>query len=314
MTFAKILISAVLVWLCFRSVDPGATLSTLAGIHFGALIACVVCMIAHTLLCAWRWRLVCRELGLADPGPRNAVRWTALSVMLSQVLPSTIGGDAYRIGALGRQQGFGAATRSVVHDRLFGLWVLAGVAGLAAIYTVLSAGWINAVGVIGALAIGFVVAIAAAAWVGERWPGMRRLGRMHALTNEAAGFRAMLRSPTIVAASFAIHLMTIAAMAALCLGVRPASGLWWQIGLLTPAAMLAAAIPISIAGWGVREAALLAGVGAFAIAQSDALAVSVAYGLMLLVTGALGALVWASVSELGLDVGPRRRPAPRGPG
>jgi uncharacterized membrane protein YbhN (UPF0104 family) len=59
--------------------------------------------------------------------------------------------------------------------------------------------------------------------------------------------------------------------------------------------MLAAAIPISLGGWGVREAALVLGAAAFAIPQSEALAVSVAYGLMLLATGALGTLLWAGL-------------------
>jgi len=280
MALVKLAVSAALVWWCLRAVDMDDLVAALGAIDAGAAAACLAILVAHTLLCAWRWRLVGRALGLAGPAPRDAVRWMAFSVTLSQVLPSTVGGDAYRIGALGRQEGLAAAARCVIHDRLSGLWVLAALAGAAAAATVAIAGSMPGMAAVGGLVLAFVAAVPLAAWIG-----------VHA---EAKRLWRMVRSPAILAVSLGIHAMTVAAVAVLCIGLKPGSPLWWQMALLTPAAMLAAAIPVSVGGWGVREAALVAGAAAFAIPQSDALAVSVAFGVMMLANGMIGALLWAA--------------------
>ncbi len=296
MALVKLAVSAALIGWCLRSVDPGELAAAFATIDPRAALACLAFLVAHTLLCAWRWRLVGRALGLAGPAPRDAVRWMAFSVTLSQVLPSTVGGDAYRIAVLGRQEGVAAAARCVIHDRLSGLWVLAALAGAAAAATAALAG--PAGGALGAapgfaalggLVLAFVAAVPLAAWIG-----------VHA---EASRLWRMVRSPAILATSLGIHAMTLAAVAVLCMGFKPGAPLWWQMALLTPAAMLAAAVPVSVGGWGVREAALVALAAAFAIPQSDALAVSIAFGVMMLANGVIGALLWAA------DPGSSRRGA-----
>jgi hypothetical protein len=59
-----------------------------------------------------------------------------------------------------------------------------------------------------------------------------------------------------------------------------------------PAVILASALPISIAGWGVREGAMVVGLGLLAIDGSDAALVSIFFGLLLLGFGLLGGAVW----------------------
>jgi hypothetical protein len=284
MAFVKVVLSVLLVWLCFRSANAGEVLATLARVQVGALLTCLAFMIGHTLLCAWRWRLVCHALGVAAPEPRDALRWTALSVTLSQALPSTVGGDAYRIGALGRQQGWVAAARSVVHDRLSGFWmlgVLAAAGGLLALWLAGESGGLVFVALIGAL---FVLALPV-------------LVRLPLMAKEAEAFRGLLRDARLASICLAIHGMTLGAFAVLSAGLQPGSDLWWQAVLVAPGVMLAAALPVSLAGWGVREGAMVIALGLFGVPTREALALSIAYGLMLLVTGALGALCWATLPQ-----------------
>jgi uncharacterized membrane protein YbhN (UPF0104 family) len=59
-----------------------------------------------------------------------------------------------------------------------------------------------------------------------------------------------------------------------------------------PAVMLASALPISIAGWGVREGGMVVGLGLLAIGSSDAALVSIIFGLLVLGLGLLGGVVW----------------------
>src|SRR5204863_2094326 len=58
--------------------------------------------------------------------------------------------------------------------------------------------------------------------------------------------------------------------------------------VVIPAVMLVSMAPISFAGWGVREGAMIFGLGLLGIAATDALAVSVAFGILQLLLGLPG--------------------------
>jgi uncharacterized membrane protein YbhN (UPF0104 family) len=59
---------------------------------------------------------------------------------------------------------------------------------------------------------------------------------------------------------------------------------------VTLPALLIAAMPIAVAGWGVREGAVIVGYGLFGVAAAPALAVSIAFGLAMLVASLPGLL------------------------
>jgi len=58
-----------------------------------------------------------------------------------------------------------------------------------------------------------------------------------------------------------------------------------------PVVVLVSTIPISIAGWGVREAAMVVGLGWVGMTSSAALAVSIVFGLALIAIGVVGGVV-----------------------
>jgi len=66
--------------------------------------------------------------------------------------------------------------------------------------------------------------------------------------------------------------------------------------LVTPTIMLVSVIPISFAGWGVREGAMILGLGVLGIPEPDAFAVSVAFGLLQLIVGLPGGALWLTRS------------------
>ena len=76
-----------------------------------------------------------------------------------------------------------------------------------------------------------------------------------------------------------------------------------QSMLLMPPVILIAAIPISIAGWGVREGAMITAFSYAGLPESDALAISVLFGAGAFIIGAIGGLVWILSRD-------RKRPAP----
>ena len=65
-----------------------------------------------------------------------------------------------------------------------------------------------------------------------------------------------------------------------------------QCCVLVPLVMVASAIPISVAGWGVREGAMVAALGLVGVSQAEAFAVSLLLGLMLILVGLPGGVLW----------------------
>ena len=53
-------------------------------------------------------------------------------------------------------------------------------------------------------------------------------------------------------------------------------------------------MPISIAGWGVRESAMVLAFGYAGLAEGDGLIVSILFGVATLTVGALGGVVWVA--------------------
>ena len=65
-----------------------------------------------------------------------------------------------------------------------------------------------------------------------------------------------------------------------------------QAFLLVPPVVLIAAIPLSVAGWGIREGAMLAAFGYAGLPAADGLAVSLLLGAGMFAVGALGGIAW----------------------
>jgi hypothetical protein len=73
----------------------------------------------------WRWQLVIRILGSKAVGFGPLALLLGHSLLIGQVLPSSVGGDVARTVLLSRSTGAAAAARSVICDRLLGFAALA---------------------------------------------------------------------------------------------------------------------------------------------------------------------------------------------
>ena len=84
----------------------------------------------------------------------------------------------------------------------------------------------------------------------------------------------------VVAFSFAIHLMTVTVAWGAAMAAHAAVDFADALFLVLPV-MLIATIPISIAGWGVRESAMVLAFSYAGLAESDGLIVSILFGCQL---------------------------------
>jgi glycosyltransferase 2 family protein len=72
-------------------------------------------------------------------------------------------------------------------------------------------------------------------------------------------------------------------------GSRLPVGSWM---IIVPPVTLIQLVPVSLAGWGVREAALVLALGSFGVPAEAALATSILLGFSLILVGLPGGLIW----------------------
>jgi glycosyltransferase 2 family protein len=70
-----------------------------------------------------------------------------------------------------------------------------------------------------------------------------------------------------------------------------------QIFQLVPPVMLITMLPISIAGWGVREATMGLAFGYAGLMSNEGINISLLYGAVSFIVGAFGGLVWIVSAE-----------------
>lgn len=292
----KIAVSVLLLYLVFRSVDLSAVATRLASVDPGWLIVGLLFLGAIIGISSVRWQAISAALGAALPMATH-LKLNLISVFFNQALPSTLGGDAVRTWmARHTPAGLSGAAFAVLADRAAGFvalllivalglpWSLAMIddaAGRTAILSLLA---------LGILAAGIYLTLGS---MPPQWAGRWRLvGFLRDASR--AGRRSVCRaSPGVFALILSLlgHFSTILGIWALARSLGIDAGLL-PITVLVPAVLLVSMIPITVAGWGVREGAMIAALAFAGIASTESLALSVLYGLAMIVWGLVGGLLW----------------------
>jgi uncharacterized membrane protein YbhN (UPF0104 family) len=297
----KILISVALLYFALRKVnlaDLGARINIASLGWIGLAIAVTFLQIFVGVL---RWRKISAECG-APLAIRQAMRFNLIGTFFNQTLPSSIGGDAVRLWLVARGgAGWRAATYSIFVDRAIGLIALAIiiVASLPWSYSLISDPH-------GRSALLFVDFAALAGGVGFlvlgrlRWPWLKRWwGTHHLHACSVIANRVIFsreRGPTIAVLSVLVHVLAV--VIAWCVVQSIAAPvLFGQIFQLVPPVMLITMLPISIAGWGVREATMGLAFGYAGLMTNEGVNVSLLYGAVSFIVGAFGGLVWILSAE-----------------
>ena len=277
--------------------DPARVAAQLRQAQPGWLLAGLAAGIASNLVSALRWRALAQWLG-APVSARDACRWYFQAIGLNALLPgAVVGGDFYRAVMLRRASHATATVLapgwSVVLDRVSGLWMLCAIGGLgAAACADVLAPWLRLpAGAFAALMLAGTLLWLALPWA-LPWLLARSRGGWLA-PRRAAAARPDWRRQLIwqALASAAVQVLSALALAGggLALGVALPAAVWaWAIAPV----FLMAALPVSVGGWGTREAAAVAALAPFAVVAPAAVGVGVIYGVYGLAQGALGALAF----------------------
>lgn len=289
------LLGAVALW-----VEPQAIVAEVQVFSAEWVVLALGISTLQIMLCAWRWQFTA---GLIDVPLRftYALREYYLALLVNQLLPGGVLGDAGRAHRHATQaQSRGRAWRAVIIERASGQVAVA-VLTLTALllsplwHTALGGAVITAVGL--SVMVGLALAIVSGLLLRQRFS--------HWLTRLPSWCQALARDvrrgllqrgvwPLQLLSSLAIVLSygLVMVCAARAIGVElPAL----QVLALTPVLLLAMLIPFSVAGWGLREGAA-AGVWALVgLPSAQGVAVSLAYGVLVLLASLPG--IWVALSR-----------------
>ena len=306
----RVVVSASLLLLLVFVVDVGEVAARLGGMDPGWIVVALALSVVQVLVSAWRWRYTARRLGVRLP-MGSAVSEYYLATFLNQVLPGGVLGDVSRAWRHARRSpptGSGGASgddalrpvHAVILERASGQLVMTAVALVSAVLLLLprtdaTASWLPdhpltrvplAVSVPTAAALLFFTG-----WL--VWRAVRRMVRFPALDRFLDdGRQALLGSA--LPAQLGLSLFVVATYVAVFVVAARAMGVDTRPSVLVPLVpplLVTMLIPLSVAGWGVREGAAALLWGAVGLTAAEGVAVSVAYGLLVLVSSLPGAAV-----------------------
>lgn len=308
---------ALLGWLATQV--EWARLGGLRGLDWSLALPALLLAGAAYPLQAWRWQILLRAQGLDLPaGWVHRVFW--IGQFYNSFLPGGVAGDAVRFGQLWRihPDRKAAAAASLVADRLLGLGALLALAALAlGLHLAVAPGGTELQTLLAASLAAFGLLLAAG-WSATRtrwWEPLsaRLLGAPRAATLHDAAVALGTRHAALAAAtvlSIGVWLVDFVSLWLLARSVGLEAGLLGMT-VAAAAAYVAAALPISIGGHGVREGALVAMLAVLGLANAaDERAASLALAFWAVSVGwsLVGGLVWLAAREIGAPAG---TPAPR---
>jgi glycosyltransferase 2 family protein len=262
----------------------------------------LVVLLAVNLFVSLRWHVIL-SAEVPSPGVGRLLKITFVGLFFNQVLPTGIGGDAvraWRCRKLGI--GLGTAIKSILLDRACGYLVLVVIyaASLPSLLSILPEARQRAsvVAVLGAGLLGLLVLL-----FFDCLPrAMLRLGVIALLAALSRESRRLFSHPRRCGIVLGLSILTIGLtilafkLVADSVGGHLTLANWIMI---IPPVSLIQLLPISLAGWGVREVVLVVALASFGVPAETALATSVLLGLCLIIIGLPGGLLWLTDWDIG---------------
>ncbi len=291
----KIAVSLALITIVVRAFGVRGITTHFAKVDAATLLLAVAVALSISLMHTARWLAVIAAGGYRL-GFRAALQIVLIGHFFNQVLPSSVGGDAVRAWCAYRAGlGLGAAAGTVIIDRaitLFALLLLAA-AGLPWLFEIVAdpvARWALSTVIFAGLAgFGILLALSGLPRILFRWRAMRALLDLTALA------RKVMSVPRYALPAILLSVLSFVGFSFIVFGLARAMQLdvtFKDCVLLVPPVILITVVPVSIAGWGVREGAMVVAFGFVQVAPGAAFALSVLFGLTLAVASLPGSLLW----------------------
>ena len=240
-------------------------------------------MIAVQALVAVKWFVLLRARDIQQPFA-GVARVYCVGNLLTNVLPTAVGGDVYRVYRLQREAKAKAAdvTMSVLYERAtgYGAMTCLGATGAAFHFGSVAIGFLAiAGGGAAALLLAFVLPR-------MPFPAVRGDHFLRHLLAHRRELMAVYQMAVLSLAIQALYISTIA-VAGRSLGIEVS---WWYWAFATWVVALALLLPITLGGLGVRESGYSALIDRAGGTAAQGASVGFALGLLLIVANAAGLL------------------------
>ena len=259
----KVAFSCTLMFLLYRRIPLDGLRGLLASMDFRYLLPIALIMVVNTMISALKWRLLLLADGVNIPLKTLTVTYL-IGSFFNLFLPSSIGGDSYRIYDIARKSRDGARTAaSVFADRFSGFLALV---ILSLISSVLVAREFNNIMFfLGPLLILLLLLCILTALIRQkpvriflavtrldRFPFITRLTEKFFLSFQCYGSdrKLLIR---VMGLSFAFQLSVISVVYLLALALHTSVSFFY-FSAFVPLITLLEALPISIYGLGLRDA------------------------------------------------------------
>jgi glycosyltransferase 2 family protein len=292
----KVLVTSLLFYLIISNVNMEDVFMTMKNVNpIFWLFACLVALL-QLIIANIRWSIVLKQLNIGI-SKKKLFSYLWIGMFFNQALPSSIGGDALRVLYLHKntEAGVNKSTLSVLLDRAMGITGLVILIVFSTPYLYQKVGYSNSfLGVIFLLvllALGIFTMATTDLFFKfrEHW---KVINLLHQFSKQV---RRLLLTDfnglKLVLISILVHSLSVIIVILIAESLR-INVEYLNIFLVIPLAILLMTIPISIAGWGIRESVMVAGLGYVGLESEYALALSIMYGVLLLVLSLPGMLIW----------------------
>lgn len=312
---AKFVISAGLIWFAFRAIDSASAFEMLRSIQPSVISAVIAMLTVQHIIGGFRFHRLMTLVG-APIRLLAAIDSIFVGVFFSQVFISFIGGDAMRVWRMAAfKVPVPRALEAILLDRATGFVALIAliVLGMPLLFdmvtdTAMRVSLLAAVflGLLGTLTLLFMNRLPVAL---RRWRGFRSASDISALALSISG--RFTEITYLLGMSLVIQIVNVIAIYVIAteLGVNAR---FVDLLVLIPPVMLLAMLPISLAGWGVREGAMAVALGLVGINAEQSIAMSVCFGLAMIVGGLPGGFAWLMVRKTSADPGEAEKRIPKG--
>ncbi|MDP1536706.1 MAG: lysylphosphatidylglycerol synthase transmembrane domain-containing protein [Burkholderiales bacterium] len=292
---AKITLSVGLVWYAFRNIDLSSAWTTLVSIPLPAVLGAVLLLFLQFALGAYRLRELLHQM---DQRFRLTAALDAILVgaFFSQTLISFLGGDAMRIWRMIRARiPASVATKSVLLDRISGF---AGVVAIVLVTIPLLVPMLQSIEMklglllIAAGVLGGIFSVFVLRRLPQRVRTGRLLGGLWRFVSLGLDIMRSRRGALYVL-GLSIMIQVINVVVLYILGQGLSINMDFDLYFVfMPVVLFLSMLPISIAGWGVREGAMVAALAAIDVPSHQSLALSICFGLCLIFVSLPGGLIW----------------------
>jgi glycosyltransferase 2 family protein len=291
----KILVSVLLIKLMLDIVDFNSTLMLLKELDLIFFLMALVLMILGIFITNLRWQVILKHLEVPIKF-FMLLKYLWIGFFFNQTLPSNIGGDVFRAYYLWKHEhlSIGLSSMGVLIDRYIGL---VGLVMLIIVTSPLSFDLINDQFVKSMLEVVLYCSlfiIISSVLFGLcvtnllRWKLIKGLS---SFSNIARRIIFSFKGLYSIVLSIVIQIIFVFAVLLLSHGLNLDISLIEML-LIVPITSLLTAIPVSIAGWGVREGVFVVGLGYVNISSDASLALSILYGLLMLIVSLPGLIIW----------------------